>query len=347
MECLRNYIGIHGCDREAPESGLYIESLPGISLESIDKLANSEQKTYLKVFDDAVTRALRRLSTAIDTRFKKRYQIRNIAQSFDLGKKIDASTTTAAADELRGFAINCDYPAIEWLTGSSLRLISVQELNVYIAVKPGSANVPVKIIDLDSKEVLFTKDILNADIVVGWNRVAVNQAFTSDRIYNAVNAKDFDTVSQEINPLLTEKFASYINAWVGDACSSCDPCRSVIQGLKASNDLSTKTYGSNSFGVTGIFSIICKYDGLVCANKAAFAEPLWYLIGSEIQVDRAFNKSRNNKWTQDPKEAFALKDYFDSQFEERLDNVIDGIDLNLNDICLKCNQDHQIVNNLP
>lgn len=60
MECLINYIGIRACGNNTPESGLYINSLPGISLESIDKIADSEQITYIGVWNDVQTEASQR-----------------------------------------------------------------------------------------------------------------------------------------------------------------------------------------------------------------------------------------------------------------------------------------------
>lgn len=54
MGCLKDYIGIRVCSTDTPpESGLYINSLPGISLESIDKIADSDQTTYKGVWSDA------------------------------------------------------------------------------------------------------------------------------------------------------------------------------------------------------------------------------------------------------------------------------------------------------
>lgn len=53
MECLIGYIGLKICGDETSESGLFINSLPGISLESIDKTANEEQVTYAQVWEDA------------------------------------------------------------------------------------------------------------------------------------------------------------------------------------------------------------------------------------------------------------------------------------------------------
>lgn len=52
MECLIDYIGLRYCGNEEPESGVFINSLPGISIESIDKIATSDQVTFLGVWAD-------------------------------------------------------------------------------------------------------------------------------------------------------------------------------------------------------------------------------------------------------------------------------------------------------
>ncbi len=57
MSCLDNYIGLKICGAETSESGLFINSLPGISLEMIDASAESEQITYAGVWRDAQAEA--------------------------------------------------------------------------------------------------------------------------------------------------------------------------------------------------------------------------------------------------------------------------------------------------
>jgi hypothetical protein len=57
MECLIDYIGLRACGNETPASGLFINSLPGISLESVDKIADSEQISYTRVWADAQAEA--------------------------------------------------------------------------------------------------------------------------------------------------------------------------------------------------------------------------------------------------------------------------------------------------
>jgi hypothetical protein len=62
MDCLKDYIGINVCaNQTAPVSGIYINSLPGISLEGIDKIATADQITYIGVWNDVQAQAFVRL----------------------------------------------------------------------------------------------------------------------------------------------------------------------------------------------------------------------------------------------------------------------------------------------
>lgn len=75
MSCLTNYIGLNGCSGNAPASGLYINSLPGISLESIDKIADSEQVTYQGVWADVQVEAWARFYVDVINELTKCYQL--------------------------------------------------------------------------------------------------------------------------------------------------------------------------------------------------------------------------------------------------------------------------------
>lgn len=61
MQCFIDHIGLFYCAGgiyDAPASGIYLNSLPGISIENIDKIADSEQITYKGVWDDVQMFAL-------------------------------------------------------------------------------------------------------------------------------------------------------------------------------------------------------------------------------------------------------------------------------------------------
>lgn len=75
MECLIDYIGFINCVDEGSPSGLFINTLPGISLESVDKTANSEQVTYLHVWNDAQKEASVRLKVDFIAEINKCFTI--------------------------------------------------------------------------------------------------------------------------------------------------------------------------------------------------------------------------------------------------------------------------------
>lgn len=75
MSCLDNYIGLLICGNETSDSGQYLNSLPGISLESIDKIADSEQVTYAGVWRDVQTEAWNRFYIDVINELTKCYQL--------------------------------------------------------------------------------------------------------------------------------------------------------------------------------------------------------------------------------------------------------------------------------
>lgn len=76
MECLIDYIGFFNCAGQAePDSGMYINTLPGITLESVDKVATSEQVTYLQVWADAQKEAAIRFANDFKIELNKCYTL--------------------------------------------------------------------------------------------------------------------------------------------------------------------------------------------------------------------------------------------------------------------------------
>lgn len=76
MHCFKDYIGLSLCGAyEAPASGIYINSLPGLHLESIDKIANQEQINYLGVWEDVQTNALSQFKIDVLAEMNKCYKL--------------------------------------------------------------------------------------------------------------------------------------------------------------------------------------------------------------------------------------------------------------------------------
>lgn len=78
MNCFLNHIGLLYCGAgvyDQPGSGVFLNSLPGISIENIDKIADSEQVTYIGVWNDVQAFALAQFRLDLMTEINKCYDI--------------------------------------------------------------------------------------------------------------------------------------------------------------------------------------------------------------------------------------------------------------------------------
>lgn len=77
MQCFTDYIGLSLCAGayEVPASGIYINSLPGLSIESIDKVADQEQVNYMGVWADVQTNALQQFRLDVMAEIRKCYEL--------------------------------------------------------------------------------------------------------------------------------------------------------------------------------------------------------------------------------------------------------------------------------
>lgn len=81
LECLKGYIGLTICYGEGvydvPPSGIYINTMPGLQLESIEKIATQEQVTYLGVWEDVQNNAIPQFKNDVITELMKCYKLNN------------------------------------------------------------------------------------------------------------------------------------------------------------------------------------------------------------------------------------------------------------------------------
>jgi len=77
LGCLIDYIGLSYCAGiyEQPASGIYLNSLPGISIQSIDAIADSEQTTYLGVWADVQSSAAAQFRIDVISEMRKCFKL--------------------------------------------------------------------------------------------------------------------------------------------------------------------------------------------------------------------------------------------------------------------------------
>lgn len=317
MRCFKDYIGLQGCGTIIPESGLYVNSQPGITTESIANSASSEKENYLSVWDDIQERSVLKFNTLVLARMKKKFKVKSILETIDIGKNIDTSTTFSAESKWKGFTVG-----LNTVNPESIAQISVQQLVLYLLE---TSTTTVKIIDINTEEVLFTKSVTGN---AGWNTIAVGKSFISQGL---IIAYDANTVEQTSMPI--PNYNNHTGCCVDCGCN----CELVFKGATTSS-LDTPidiTYGNDFFGLSAVISLVCSFEKLVCSNKIQFANAWMNILCAEIMFEAMFS-DRVNRWTTiDRKKAEELRSEFELTAVGELDNITEGIELN-DKCCLQC-----------
>jgi hypothetical protein len=330
LNCLIGHIGIEGCAGETPVSNLFINRLPGIELKALDKIATQDQVNFQGVWEDIQERSVRRFRNEAIKMFKKRYKLKTITQSVDVEKLIDTSSSTAMATEYRGYTLELNREGNDY-AASNMQSVYIQTLPLWL---PGAVNSTVKIYDLDTETELFTKAVTG---VSGWNTVRVDQTFSANRLYVAYDSTLVNSTGQNISKL--KQAVLYGNDSNYCLCYSWTNLNIEIKGAKSTiADKFNITYGNDTFGLSGIFSVLCSFDNLICNNLSVFETPLWYLEGAEFCFERQFTSRLNEFTTFNKDKAKELREEYEERFRSELETVIEGIDLDLKDYCLECNE---------
>ena len=337
MRCLIDYIGIEGCNAAAGEVSLYINRLiPGLPLQSWSAIAEPEQETYLQVWSDLQERSARRFETLVTQAFSERYRLRTVLESTDVLKFIDTSQTTPSGTNATvGLVIMTAAKNTNRLVSSALQHIYIQELSYYATA--GGSDIVFKIWNLETGTLLGTHTIATASVQANaWNTINVNTRYYAYRIAVSVDCYT-DLVQQSIS-------SDVIRKWVGGCCGFWNDvdCGAGIRGFTSeeatglTDDNITLTYDTN--GVTGVFSIGCSFNDIVCQTKDRFTLAWAYLLAVEMMMTRKAS-SAINRWTVgiDATKAAELQVMYENLMQQELQMVISGIDLNGGDCCLDCN----------
>lgn len=331
MNCLIDTVGLAGCGTTVPASGLTINQLPGISLKSIEKLADEEQRDWMGVWDDVQSRASKRFAIDVASKLSSRYRLNEIPQNVDLGRVVDTATVTASATDYRGLLFDFNKYQNEGVNSYKASDLQSHYFQTVVFYSPSvETATPFKIFDYQTGTTL---DTFSKDLVVGWNTITTSKNYPEKKITVVVDATSINTITLETPNHLE---------W----CSSC--CGATIEGISWSkaSDISTSLKSNNSHGFSVIYGTRCKYDNLVCNNIDKFVLAWQYLLGVEMTIERMFSK-RIGRDTLNKEEGNTLKEFLDGQYDKILTQVCDNINLNDNDCCIECDAQLQIIESHP
>jgi len=325
MNCLQDYIGLRGCGASTPGSGLYVNDLPGISLKQIVSLTNEEEQTYLDLWAMIQRRAQQRFSLDVREAMGKHYKLKSLMQGINLGKQVGNNQTAAAFGYTKaGFIIQLNESKNYEYVQSPFNAIHIQQLFFYGAA---SEYANLYIYDIYTNQILWNK--INVPLVEEWNTIEVNQTFNSQAL--AIYAV----------PSSIDGFATYYEteAPLNHQLPGC--CDIRINGFYTdtaftafTNDI-LESQSSNTYGISGIFNVVCTWDNLICNNKNIFARPLWYLMGIELLTEQLYSSKLNQFTTVNLQRAKELREEYQVEYAKAVEQIAGGFNLDC-DCCIEC-----------
>lgn len=320
MHCLNDYIGIKGYGSEEPLSGMFINQLPGITLESIDKLAEKEQFNFAGVWKDVQARAWVRLEKDFRIALRNRYKLSSIRAFSDLQPVADTNDIIAVAAKYRGIVID-----LGGMHSRSFLTTHIDHISVILTAN--AANLVVKIFDADGTVLdTFTK----ANAPQGTYRFEVSKKYPTQKLFVAVDAEAVPLYKAALPKGAIEKcFAEILEFF-----ETCKPQVYAAEADKATP--STRTKKDFFYGIEVSYSAMCSFSSIICANKEEFMDVWMYLLGAEIMLERLFTSRMNRYTTIDKDQAAELKDFFSVEYEKALKETVSGLEVK-DDCCIECN----------
>jgi len=314
MECLINYIGILDCGTP-PESGLYINNLPGLNTEIIGAIADGEEITHKGVWSDVNKISARRFQTDIMVQLRKNYNVKRVKETIEFIP--EASTSEPASANYRGLLLGFDY---QYFTFQAF-IVST----VYLYSETAGSST-LKVFNRQNVE-LYSKDV---EVVQGLNSFQINQTFVSDRLFVGFDFTNIDGFSSDISSNVSSCFCQVLNEVF------CDTCNPSFGGATKSGATITTT-STNAHGVGILGSAGCDYSQIVCNQKQIFTSAWLYLLGNQLLI-HLLNADRLNKYTTaDVAKYNELKDYYQVMYEKSLEEAVLGIELDaMDDCCIEC-----------
>ena len=327
LECFLDFVGLKGCGSVTPPSGVYVNSVPGITTYLASFLANREQITARGLWADVQQQAISKLSTDLIRGFQTvhKQRLKQIPFSVDLGRRLDG-TFVADATERRGVTIELRFPSVVYSLSSYFQVIFVQKLALYSTAE--HASFEVKFHNIDSLELLMTKTV---DLVVGWNEIYVGSSFNATRLMITYNAEGFVSSSMNLPQSALNNCQACVDCVFGEG-----ECEAIIRGVTTPTDLSSINYTENSYGISFVASVQCRYDNLICNNKEVFVY-VWQKLLAATILDFGGSTERVNHFTTVGKEGAAEdKEKLLMQYDTDLKTAIEGLKIDAHDCCVEC-----------
>lgn len=258
MECLNkilcgeySLVGIRDFVNCAhPETILFVNDIPGITLKSASAIANDEQRSGFNLMNEKIKLATRMVFNKFSGMVSNQFDFNSIIESREI---INFNTTTQSPANLdRGLVLR------RWR--SEVARIYVEKLYIRVA-ESGVTNVTIKDGDLEK---VYQVSLLGNGVI---NEVDIRYKAKSEHIYITFNQTNFTTYGCKLNETI--------------GCSSCGSSSHKKHNLEVMGwDGSKEVY--DCFGMGVLANVQCYEEAILCQVLPRMAFMIWYQAGIEI-----------------------------------------------------------------
>jgi hypothetical protein len=325
MNCLNNIIGINKtCTEETPESGMYIQDLPGITIKIADAATSEEEVSGVTLIRRKIEFAQNRIVNDLRSFMKDRFNMFSAIEENTIGYyKQDQSSTAVEAGKLKGFRVQLrERPYLQ---------LSIHRIGLKLT---STASTSVYIYDLQNNILLDTIPISGASGEIVY--VTLNKSYLTNRQNLSLFVCYDSSVSGVYNSTVYDGY--------GSGCRTCRRGGNSLTYLQSGyiNSASAKTdsnFNSSSTGngLTVDYSINCTIEPFVCNLSQLLAWPLLFKTGAELMLELKNSRRLNSIVLLDASTNDAMLNYFQDEYEKSMNDIVKNLRLP-EDVCFQCDR---------
>lgn len=329
MDCLkdilcgkRTIIGIRDYDTcLTPESDLWINEIPGISLKRAAAISNEEVQTGAELLKKCIRTAVKKTFADFDKEISPYFDFNAIVETRQIDD-FSLAEILPMANEDRGPVLR------RWR--SEMAQTYVEE--IYIKVNTTVSGKEIKFYDGDEVALTLENVSLEAGIV---KTIRIDRKFKNEIVKIKMNNSDVEVYSQAIT------------TWRNGTCCNEEYLRDHCDGYQGflvkgwdGTDEDNLMYG---IGVKA--SVRCYNENIICSVLPKLYLPIWYKSGAEFFRELMYTDRINPITTNTAEKAGELFDDCQYEYKEIYASTAKSIQAFLRSTkgeCITCNTDHHV-----
>lgn len=321
MNCFDNLVGVANvCGNST--SGLYLNDLPGISVENADATIDSEYYSGIQLLERKIEFAQNAVINFMRSQASTKLKSKTMVNSSTIGVYKSGLNTIANYEQgIRFKATNYNHIELYVSTiTANIQYTGDFDVNVY--------------------------DLITGNLLDTFSGISVSGEYATIQVNKAypVNKQNLDiafvidgSLGQSLKTDLRPNFCS-------DCHSTWNNGYTNVSGVSIQND-GNKTINHTN-GLSILYSISCSVEPFVCSMANLLSWAILHKAGAEVIKEMKVSNRLNNIVLLNRDEFDGLIEAYENEYMSSLKGVLDSMVLP-NDFCFDCNKSINKVVNIP